>query len=296
MIRGLSSTLVIAALVLSACRGSGPDRAIVSPPPEYAEPAAYVALGDSYVSGPGIAPVDEASKDCMRSTEDWPAQVARTLKVPSFRDVSCSGASTDQFTGPTTLKDGSEIPPQLGAVSRETRLVTVGVGGNNQGVFTGLLGLCAVPVTSGKDLCTPFVRDMLPAALKKVTADVSSVLKDLRKMTPRAKILLVGYLRVAPESGSCKDAGLSRRQIKHSLEGEEALDASLSKAAKKAGVDYLSLRRMSTGHDVCAGDDAWINGVSPSPGDGALLHPNAAGTRAVAEAVAHELGSIVTKP
>ena len=41
----------------------------------------------------------------------------------------------------------------------------------------------------------------------------------------------------------------------------------------------------SKGHDVCSGEAAWVNGLNPPDGDGLTLHPNAAGERAMADAV-----------
>jgi hypothetical protein len=45
---------------------------------------------------------------------------------------------------------------------------------------------------------------------------------------------------------------------------------------------------VSAAHDACH-DGAWVNGLTGTPGDGAFLHPRAAGMRAVATALAEHL-------
>ncbi len=66
---------------------------------------------------------------------------------------------------------------------------------------------------------------------------------------------------------------------------EVELNNALRDAARAADVKFVDLRQVSEGHDVCAGSDAWVNGTTKVPGDGAILHPNQAGMRAVADLV-----------
>ncbi|WP_369254690.1 hypothetical protein [Streptomyces sp. R35] len=62
----------------------------------------YVALGDSYTSGPKIPPQTGNPVGCDRSGRNYPALVAKELglKAADFRDVSCSGATITNFTTP----------------------------------------------------------------------------------------------------------------------------------------------------------------------------------------------------
>src|SRR3712207_570413 len=63
-----------------------------------APPDSYVALGDSYTSGPAIPVQQTNPTGCLRSNQNYPHLTARHTGLPAFRDVSCSGATTaDMF-------------------------------------------------------------------------------------------------------------------------------------------------------------------------------------------------------
>ena len=249
----------------------------------------YVALGDSFVSGPGIDQVDPTSKDCQRSNRNYPTLLSIALKTRTFADVSCAGASTIHILDGASFLDGTPVPPQMDAVSADTQLVTVGVGANNSLVLFGLLNTCRAATRDEDDRCAKFVRDLMPRLLKAGSADVVRALDAVARKAPRARIILVGYLRVVPEAGACLAAGFQPEHAALVSKGEQLLDASQAAAAKKAGVDYVSLSEVSLGHDACASSKAWVNALKPPKGDGAILHPNAAGMRATADAVAHHL-------
>ncbi|MFD0330792.1 LysR substrate-binding domain-containing protein [Streptacidiphilus monticola] len=103
----------------------------------------YVALGDSYTAGPRIPDATGTPVGCLRSDANYPHLVAKALGLSGstqFRDVSCSSARVADLTRPQKTADGTN-PPQLDALNSATRLVTVGIGGNDVG-FASLLGAC----------------------------------------------------------------------------------------------------------------------------------------------------------
>ena len=63
----------------------------------------YVAMGDSYTSGPVIPTQSSAAGGCDRSNENYPSDVAAALKL-TLTDVSCSGATTANILN--TTQDG----------------------------------------------------------------------------------------------------------------------------------------------------------------------------------------------
>lgn len=252
----------------------------------------YVSLGDSFVSGPGIDAMDPGSKDCLRSVHNYPTLLATALNARSFTDVSCAGASTVHLLSGTQLPDGTPVPAQIDAISEDTQLVTVGIGANDSLVLSGLWGRCTASIldpTGAK--CEGYVRDQMPGLLKAGNGEVVRVLDTIASKAPQARIVLVGYLRVAPDTdaGACLAAGFRPAQAAQVSRGEELIDKSQAVAAKTADVDYVSLRKTSLGHDACAGPNAWVNTLKPPKGDGVTLHPNAAGMRAVADAIADRL-------
>jgi lysophospholipase L1-like esterase len=265
-------------LALGACSSGSDDPASDRDPATTAPPSAsasvpattatYVALGDSFTAGPGITRQQPDSGFCQRSTRNWPALLAAEVDLP-VTDVSCSGATTADLVE-TVASDVLDQSP---------RLVTVSSGGNDGGLFTSLLQACA----GGGSSCSDYVTGQVPGILQKTTADLAALLGDVASAVPDAQVVLVGYPRIAPETGSCAAIGIS--DTAPVVAAETALDAALADAGRRAGVTYVSLRDDSTGHDACAGADAWTNGISAPSGDGIIFHPNARGMQAVADLV-----------
>ena len=63
-----------------------------------ADPGPYVSLGDSYTAAPLVLNLTGTPLGCLRSDHNYPSLVAAALGVASFRDVSCSAATTDHMT------------------------------------------------------------------------------------------------------------------------------------------------------------------------------------------------------
>ena len=95
----------------------------------------YVALGDSYTSGPAI-PV-QVDANCARSSSNYPSLVTAQLRRTTLTDVSCAGATTTQM-----WQAQGTNPPQLDAVTKSTDLVSLQIGGNDIG-FGTIIGTCA---------------------------------------------------------------------------------------------------------------------------------------------------------
>jgi lysophospholipase L1-like esterase len=278
-VTALSALLVLTAGCSAGGGGSSADAgprptssASTSPAPTAsADASTYVALGDSYTAGPGIAPEQANAGLCGRSSGNWPTRLATSLDL-GLTDLSCSGATTADLSA--TLGSGT-VPADAG-------LVTVSAGGNDGGLFLSLIRACTVSAQQ----CRSYVDDEAPAILERTTGDLVALLEKTGSTAPGARVVLVGYPRIMPTSGTCQAVGIAAGDVTSVVTAETALDAALAGAAEQAGVDYVSLREPSEGHDACAGDQAWTNGVSPAAGDGIVFHPNARGMAAVADVVA----------
>ncbi|WP_338888019.1 GDSL-type esterase/lipase family protein [Rhodococcus sovatensis] len=122
MRRALLGLLCVAALV-SCSTDSGQD----------AEPAPaldYVALGDSGASGP-LIPQSTGTAGCLQSDSNYPHVLAGLIGARSFVDVSCSGARSENIAAEAQSTNSGPIPLQIDALSEETDLVTMTIGGND---------------------------------------------------------------------------------------------------------------------------------------------------------------------
>lgn len=251
---------------------------------QQAAPVRYVALGDSYSSGLGIP--DEADSTCGRSDSNYPSLVAGALHATSVTDVTCAGADTSHMTQPQ-----DSAPPQLDALSPDTTLVTLGIGGNDLGlqevgtrcVLVAYLAPSGSPCkTSYTLLGTDEIRSRIDATAPKIDA----ILQEIHARSPHARVLLVGYPVIMPDDGSaCRDAiPFAAGDFAWFRDKEKELDSMLAQQASAYGATYVNTYTPSVGHDACKAEGVrWIE-PKETP-EAAGFHPNAAGHRSMAAEV-----------
>jgi lysophospholipase L1-like esterase len=246
--------------------------------------SAYVALGSSYAAGLGLGPRAPGSPIVSgRTVNGYPQQLARLLKVPSFTDMSSSGSTVQHV-----LHGGQMLlSPQIDALGPDTRLVTLTAGGNDVG-YVGDLTAMAYSNRGGiiGTLVGVFWKGAKPVAERKFSeleSNLTATLAEIRKRSPRARIVVVTYPTILPDSGTCAALGISKEQADLMRAVGVKLAETTRTAAIKAGVTSVDMASQSQGHDACS-SDPWVNGFRPKAG--ADFHPTLAGARATAQAVA----------
>jgi lysophospholipase L1-like esterase len=293
----LAAVGVAVAVALSATGHPGRAR----PTADQVVPRSYVALGDSYTSGPDIptqlspATVPAAPTSCQRSSENYPSLTARALGL-RLTDVSCGGATTRDLTG----SQAPGVPPQLDALHPSTALVTVGIGGNDLG-FSTIATNCASltpwgPTRVGLTCRSHYTAggvDQLAVAARRVGGRVAAVLADIHRRAPHAHVLVVGYPDIVPASGSgCwPELPFSQSDVGY-LRGVEAdLNRALRTAAGEAGDRFVDMATPSAPHDACApAATRWVEPVI-HPAGSYPLHPGATGMAGMAGVLERALRS-----
>jgi lysophospholipase L1-like esterase len=253
----------------------------------------YVALGDSYTAAP-LVPDTDTTNGCLRSTNNYPALVAAALPGVELVDVSCSGADTASMVGFQQTNEEAK-PPQFDALTDDTDLVTLGIGGNDFNLFGTLVGTCAQlrsadPTGSPcSDRYSDGASDELTRQLDDIGSHVAAVVAGIRERAPEARVIVVGYPQIIPARGSCSkllplavgDYPFARR-----------VSAGLADAVKRGARDaeFVDLFGPSAGHDICS-DDPWINGANTDPARALAFHPFAEEQEAAAELVLATLDS-----
>ena len=288
-----AAVTVFAAASATSTAGAGPSTP--SPARRSAPaviPGTYVALGDSYTSGPdvpvqlGPTTTPAAPSACQRSSQNYPSLTARALGL-QLDDVSCGGATTVDMT----QSQGPGIPPQLDALRATTALVTVGIGGNDLG-FSTIAANCASytpwgPTRVGWSCQGHYTDggvDELAAAAESVGTKVTAVLRDVRERSPGAAVFVVGYPDIVPPTGSgCWPELPFRTADLDYLRGVEVeLDTALATAAADVGAHYVDMATPSAGHSACTPEGTrWVEPVLPTPGS-FPLHPDATGMAGMA--------------
>jgi lysophospholipase L1-like esterase len=243
----------------------------------------YVALGDSYTSGPGIPDQIPGSLLCFRSDHNYPSLVAQAINPASFTDASCAGAVTANMTSPQGL-----AAPQFNALGPQDRLVTVGIGGNDVG-FASIAVTCIVLALlnpSGAPCQAHYTSggtDQVAAAIAQTAPKIAAVLRGIHQRAPRARVLLIGYPDIVPDSASDCAPGVNDPLAVGDIpwiNGEEnALNRMLATQAAANGATYVNTYRSSIRHDACqAPGTRWIEGIV-NVQNAFPIHPNALGMR-----------------
>lgn len=245
----------------------------------------YVAIGDSFASGPGIAP--QRASGCARSERNYATLVATAIDANRFTDASCGGATTVHLTGPQTYGDVTN-PPQLDAIDADTTLVTFGTLGGND---LGLVGLASSCVTGS---CLPEAgEDPFASRIETVRTNMTAGLQAAATAAPDAAIYVIGYGTYMPPGGCPAVFGgaLTAEEFDFLQSQIDRLSDALADVAAAEGVHFVDLRAVpgAVDHTVCAApQDQWIRALA-TYGDGSVFHPSACGMDAIAQHVLRTL-------
>jgi lysophospholipase L1-like esterase len=252
----------------------------------------YAALGDSYSAASGVLPVDLSSPLCLRSTANYPHVIA-SRTAARLTDVTCGAAQTKDFTE----AQYPGVAPQADAVTADTDLVTLTIGGNDNGTFINAVTACGTAgVVSGgqgspcKDKYGTSFDDQIDTDTYPA---LRTALGSVRAKAPHARVAVLGYPWITPATAdpSCfARLPLATGDVPylHSLQAH--LNAVVRRAAEETGATYVDFSAVSAGHDACqAVGTRWVEpllfGRSVVP-----VHPNALGERRMAEQTLSVLG------
>ena len=247
----LTTALVAVVLLVGGCTSGGSSLAGPANPLPAMPTGRYVALGDSFVAGPLIPTTDLAS-GCARSDHNYPSLVAKALDVKTFVDVSCSGATTSDLTGVQRPFEDARIPPQLSSVTADTTLVTLGIGGNDFDLFSTLVRTCT-QLRSTDPQGSPCSRRLatsgpdLDSTVRRISTRVAAGLRAIKEKAPDAEVVLVGYLRLVPDSGTCRTLPLATGDYPEGRRLSAGLDRALRQAARRTGTTFVDMYAASRG-------------------------------------------------
>jgi len=257
----IGAFLVALALVAAACNPSPPSRD-------------YVALGDSYVSGPLIP--TQLDVICGNSTRNYPTRVSQSLATTAFDDMSCNGAEIPDLMVGSALRD-----PQIDALAADTGLVTIGIGGNDIDFINIVLNCvtiwpwdpgCEGDYVSGSN-------DQLSNDIWATQAPLEALIAEVTTRSPQAVVLVVGYPSLLPMDPNVCDAliPITNSDINYLRAKNEELNAMIEASAVAQGVTYVDAYTSSIGHDLCRNDSTkWVEALVPTDA-AAPVHPNADG-------------------
>jgi GDSL-like Lipase/Acylhydrolase family len=243
-----------------------------------ARAANYVALGDSYAAGP-VIPNQIAPLGCLKSDHNYAHLAAPTIGLP-LKDATCSGATTEDMTESQSTELGS-VPPQFDSLSAETTRVSLTIGGNDIG-FSDIALDCVTlnPFsTPCKDKYTAGGKDQISERIAATAPKVDAVLDGIKARSPSAKVFVVNYAAIFPETGfGCwPQMPIGFGDVPYLRAKQKELNAMLATQAAANGATLVNWYNASIGHDACKGSSTrWVEPVVPT-NPAAPIHPNLAG-------------------
>jgi hypothetical protein len=250
----------------------------------------YVALGDSYSAGEGLAPWEPGTEDspqgdrCHRSAEtSYPLLL--TFVFPTETVLrACSGAvvtnvydevqrhsGVEDYQGLQAVADQGD-PPILGP---DVLLVTMTMGGNDVD-FAKALRFCFEqsdcahqPYT---DKGSPTLAEWVDQELADLGPHLAAMYERVRADAPNARIVVLGYPPLFPEqapplhdlhSAVCKAAfnAFTSGEREFIREAGFALNSTIASAAHKAGVEFVDPTPFFAGHEPCGENGEWVRFV-----------------------------------
>lgn len=278
------ATVCLSALLLASCSLFGNRLEDAATPVG----GRYVAMGSSMAAGPGLGPPKPGTPArCTRTFANYPTLLAERLRLTLF-DVSCSGATTEHVLGPW-----NELPAQIDAVTPATELVTLTIGGNDLNYVGGLLaascGADGLMSIAGNTYPCPPSKLPTEADYIKVEANLREIARQVRERAPKARLVFVPYITLVPDA-LCEATPISPEDAATARATARRLAAITAKVAKETGAFLAPVDELSRNHTPCD-PEPWAVGSPPGydGSQGAPWHPNFAGMKAVADALATRL-------
>ncbi|UVS81661.1 SGNH/GDSL hydrolase family protein [Actinokineospora sp. UTMC 2448] len=250
----------------------------------------YVALGDSFAAVGTLTNIRTDPIGCARATDNYPSGVAARIQPEQFVDVTCGGARIPDLTSPQDVTGGPN-PAQFDALTPDTDLVTVSIGGNDVG-FGEIISTCArLSLTDPFGApCKAHYDGELERRIAALGPRITEVVEQIRDRSPRADIVVVGYLRILPPRGGCWPVvPVAYGDVPHFAGIQDLLNATIGRHATAAGAVFVN-PGVTTGHDVCQLPHLkWVEGFIPTSLS-VPVHPNARGQAHVASITAAAIG------
>ncbi len=192
--------------------------------------------------------------------------------------MTCGAAQTkDYFTS-----QSPGVAPQLDALSGDTELVTMTIGGNDNNTFIGSILSCGAAGLSTAGQGSPcqdrygssFADDIRTTTYPALVRTLEAV----HAKAPTAEVAILGYPWILPETVGCFDKmPIAAGDVPYLRGIQATLNDAVRRAAAATGSTYVDLSGVSEGHDACRPVGVrWIEPVLQGTNP-VVVHPNALG-------------------
>ncbi len=249
--------------------------------------AQYVALGDSYTAGP-LIPNPVLPIGCIKSSNNYPRTTAPRIGQ-TLKDASCSGAKTTHMTTAQNVDPDGPNPPQFNSLSTSTQTVSITIGGNDIG-FSSIAQDCITWNPFGNPCKKKYIVNGVDTISQRIAAAaplVDGVLDGIRARSPLARVFVLNYPAIFPETGSgCfPQMPVSFTDAPYLRSKQQELNAMIAGQAAANGARLVNWYAASIGKDACKSSGTrWVEPLIPGNW-AASLHPNRRGMDGAANAL-----------
>lgn len=231
----------------------------------------YVAIGDSWAAGVGATPTEGTPTGCRQDLNNYPHVWAQNHPDFKLDDQTCSGATIDSVIN----GDDNQPSGQLTTLSARTELVTITIGGNDDG-FVPTLRTCF----GDTEARCKYETDYGSYAGRHWLADrLTSLYRLVQDKAPNARVIVLGYSQLLdPGEGSCGFLTPSPEARSHLINNANQFAEGIRDATARAGVTFIDMRYPFKGHEACSPDPFVIAADLSNQ----MFHPNRNGHLAYA--------------
>lgn len=252
--------------------------------------AHYVNMGSSFAAGAGTGPAPAGSTPrCYQSNVNYAHLLAERLYL-ALTDVSCGGATSAHLISPW-----NELPPQIEAVTADTRLVTITVGGNDVAYAGNLVAASCeqgeIIHAAGMALPCPHAFPVADDAFTRLEANLREAARQITQQAPHARIVFIQYVTLVPQT-QCANSRLSEEEAAQLRSVGVRLAEVTARVARESGALLLPMDALSRNHTTCD-PEPWSLGLPRDyqESQGAPWHPN----RRAMEAIAQTLEDVIAR-
>ncbi|MER6605814.1 SGNH/GDSL hydrolase family protein [Streptomyces sp. NPDC000927] len=241
--------------------------------------ARFAALGDSYSSGNGTT--GSKGSECGKTERAYGSLVASSLGYKTrdpqdFQNTACANADTNDL-----------IENQLNILGENTKIVTLTIGGNDNGAFFKTVVACGInPIES---LCEKTYKTMSSLAERDLPHRLDAAYRAINKRIGTGTTVLVGgYPHGFGDGETCPwpvpDGNKTRLN-----DLADRINQAIKGAVNRMGPQWAYVDPDFTGHELCT-MNPWVWGMENVTDDiGSVFHPNDEGHRQYARRTIEEL-------
>jgi lysophospholipase L1-like esterase len=195
-------------------------------------------------------------------------------------NIACSGAQTADIIG-TTYKGELPQSTQLGIIAGQhnVKTIVVSIGGNDLG-FADVVNACVTANLQGSPTCNAAQQAAVSSKLSTAMTGVDNALSSIMRAMTQAgygrtdyRLILQSYPAPLPPASAMLAPQLNRTSFGCPIYSDDAdwtnnwliptIDGSLQQEADKLGVEFVDMRDLFRGHELCR-----INGSGDPVGSG----------------------------